>query len=273
MSLFRHLIASTLDKHAPVVSARARYFWHVEVKGRVVYPDLTKRLFRAIDSKHAIAVDVGANVGLFCRYLSHHFATVHAFEPVPYLADRLSRTAPSNCVIHPAAAGSLDGPLTLRIPVDANGRHMHALTTAAETNSLGLFKANAVEEIQSRACKLDTALKGLKKIAFVKIDVEGFEGAVIQGATEILQQHRPLILMEIGRAHNPNYQSVIDKLYGLGYQWFAPSNEGLKSASIDLIEAQPSSADALVGADPDDFQWDFLFVPSEMIELTKGLVI
>ena len=77
------------EDYTPVMFNWLRYYNHVVLKKNIVYPEVTKKIFSIVDSKNAIAVDVGANVGIVTRYLSQHFAVTHAIEPLPYLYQRL----------------------------------------------------------------------------------------------------------------------------------------------------------------------------------------
>ncbi|MBK6367975.1 MAG: FkbM family methyltransferase [Polaromonas sp.] len=44
----------------------------------------------------------------------------------------------------------------------------------------------------------------------MKIDVEGFEHAVLLGAADLIARDRPVIQMEIEKTHNPRYTDVLE---------------------------------------------------------------
>lgn len=73
------------EDDAPVLFNWLRYLHHVSLKGNIVYPSVTKKIFKRVDTGNAIAIDVGANVGKVRRYLCRHFAVTHAIEPLPSL--------------------------------------------------------------------------------------------------------------------------------------------------------------------------------------------
>lgn len=52
-------------------------------------------------------------------------------------------------------------------------------------------------------------------IDFIKIDVEGYEQMVLQGAGETLRRNRPVIMIEI---FDENYGRVNDCLCSIGYR-------------------------------------------------------
>jgi hypothetical protein len=76
----------TYEDSAPVVFNWARYIWHVVIKKDTVYPNVTKAIFKLIRSSDAIAIDVGANVGVVTRYFSRYYVVNHAIKPLPYLS-------------------------------------------------------------------------------------------------------------------------------------------------------------------------------------------
>jgi FkbM family methyltransferase len=265
----RASIVNWLDEHRPSILTAARYYLHVRIRGDVVYPKITKVLFRRLGSSQASAIDVGANVGIFARYLSAYFAKVVAVEPTPYLAKKLESTLPRKCRIEAVALGDHQGNVTLRVPVDAMGNEMHALSTAAQGNSLSMIENAGFIERNVPMRQLDEIAASLEKLVFVKIDVEGFEGAVLAGATKVLSQTRPVIQLEISRAHNPNYRDVLELFTAHKYAVFAMQKNGLLKGADAFIQAQPTTVSNEQSASPVGF-WDYLFVPEERQEELCG---
>ncbi|MGJ0531948.1 FkbM family methyltransferase [Methylocystis sp.] len=268
----RRTVVSWLDEHAPRLIGKARYGYHVGYRGDIVYPRVTGPLYERLGSRSASAVDVGANVGIFTRYLCKHFAAVAAVEPVPYLADRLSRSTPANCTVHPVALGGHDGEVTLRIPVDDAGNETPALSTASSDNRLAFIKNAGTVDRVVPVRRLDALVEGMTNVAFVKIDVEGFEAAVLAGSQTLLADRRPVFQIEIGRAHNPAWRDVIALLDAAGYDAFALASDGLRRDVLRFIEEQPVEVSAKDGASPPGC-WDYLFTPREKTKvLVEGLV-
>ncbi len=260
-----------MDENAPRVIGIARYRTHVTLRGDVVFPSITKTLFKRLGAKHGSAIDVGANVGIFSRYFAANFRHVALVEPVPYLAARLARSVPANCRVNAVALGDAEGSVVLRIPIDADGREMHALTTASRDNDLGLFANAGFVEHTVPMRRLDSIAAGLDALSYVKIDVEGFEGAVLAGATHMLEQQRPVIQLEIGRVHNPNYSQVLALLADHNYCAYGLHKDGLHPGAERFIRAQPTRTDS--GAVTVPGVWDFLFIPKERdTALSHGLV-
>lgn len=73
----------------------------------------------------------------------------------------------------------------------------------------------AVSTHKLAVCTLDAMLEG-KKGAFLKIDVEGHELEVLQGATAWLNSWKPAIMVEVQREHS----AVYSLLHSLGYEFW-----------------------------------------------------
>jgi FkbM family methyltransferase len=140
------------------------------------------------------SVDVGANLGVYSRALSKLTPIVHAFEPNRELAQLLRRTLPRNVIVHEQALSSRTGCGTLRTPI-VNGRRVFGLA------SLEKHAAYPADQEAVRVAKLDDVLDG--DVGFIKIDVEGHELRVLEGASSLIERCRPVLLIECEERHNP----------------------------------------------------------------------
>ena len=142
------------------------------------------------------AVDVGANIGAYSYPLSSLASHVHAFEPVPELAAFISRVLPANVVVKNLAVSDTFAVLDLFVPIKG-GRED---TTAASVMTSASDPAGVHYQVQS------TTLNTLSNhdVGFVKIDVEGHEVNVLQGADELIAKHRPTVLIEAEDRHRAN---------------------------------------------------------------------
>jgi len=164
-----------------------------------------------------IALDVGANIGLFSHALSRLCPRVEAFEPQPGCLESLrafAGTTGGRVVVHPTAVSDQDGVLTLHIP-EADG-----------TNS-GLATFRATVAGQSGPVRaLDVPVRRLdgfnfKNVGFIKVDVEGHEIEVLRGAEETLRRERPVLMIEIEQRHLEfPIAEIFQWLRALGYVGF-----------------------------------------------------
>lgn len=128
-----------------------------------------------------VALDIGANIGLWSRDLCQRFETVIAFEPVQEFVDCLKLNVPAeNLQIKQIALGNQDTTVDIVI-TEHNTGHSHV-----NVNSIG----NGCIKMQ----KLDSL--EFDRIDYVKIDVEGFETELVQGAEETFKMHKPIIMLE-----------------------------------------------------------------------------
>lgn len=142
-----------------------------------------------------LALDIGANRALYTIRLRPLARKVHAFEPVPQLAARL-RAAFPEVTVHEVALSAQGGRATLRLP----GRNT-SWATIEPGNTLEKA-AGGVQGIEVKAMRLDDV--ELEKVGFVKIDVEGHELAVLEGARVLLRRDRPVLLIELEERHTKN---------------------------------------------------------------------
>ena len=105
-----------------------------------------------------------------------------------------------------------------------------------------------LEEIQVSVKRLDDVLPTEQKVDFLKIDVEGNELAVLLGAAEVVQRHRPIILFEHAHIHNTDYgttpEMIHDQLVGrYGLEVFSLDGRGphSKERFVTIYESSRKS--------------------------------
>lgn len=131
-----------------------------------------------------VVIDCGANLGAVSGPLADTGATVHAFEPDPYTFGRLSETLADrpNVVLHNAAVGATSG--TLQLMRDANWEKDPDGASVRSTLIEGGRKMDTGSGIDVDVIDFPAFLKALlkkhKKIAFLKMDIEGAELDVLE---------------------------------------------------------------------------------------------
>ena len=132
-------------------------------------------------SKRGTALDIGANVGLWGRDLVDNFAKVVAFEPVAVFRECLEKNVVgSNFFISPLALGDHDTQATMII-TEGNSGHSHL-----DPATLGTGDVQVV--------KLDNL--NIENVDYIKIDCEGYEYRVLQGAEQTVKRWRPIMVIE-----------------------------------------------------------------------------
>lgn len=171
-----------------------------------IEPEL--RNLRQLVAKTDVALDIGANYGLYAYRMSEIFSEVHAFEINDELTNDLARYDRGNIKIHHAGLSSKPGEATLYIPV-LDGLPLTGWASLSPGNYPGATGCI------TKAVKLDTLDNfRLKRVSFIKIDVEGHELHVLEGAKQTLIDNRPVLLIEIKEA---NRAAVLGFLSELNY--------------------------------------------------------
>jgi FkbM family methyltransferase len=166
-------------------------------------------------------VDVGANLGWHAVHAARHSAveTVIAFEPDPFnswLLDRnLAENGVRNAIVSNAAIGARCGTARLHRYKSSNcGRHSLLADYGYESREVPL-------------ADLDSALDQLglasRPVSLIKIDVEGYEPAVIAGATRTLQRTLAVILEYspgLSRAGGLSPDDMLDRFASADFEAF-----------------------------------------------------
>jgi FkbM family methyltransferase len=139
------------------------------------------------------AIDIGSNHGGLLQEMvrvaprGRHLA----FEPVPELAEELRRRFPA-VEVHEAAASNHHGEATFlhaRAADGWSGLKFRPLPTGEDADIL---------EIKVKLEPLDDVLDPALAPVLIKIDVEGAEQQVIEGALKTLRTHQPTVIFEHG---------------------------------------------------------------------------
>jgi FkbM family methyltransferase len=169
-------------------------------------------LDRLIDPGCA-AIDVGANEGIYAGRMSQLCSRVHCFEPIPWFAVALREKLKRSVVVHELALSNRTGTGALRVPY-RDSVELHGTTTLEEQNPLP--GATHVRSVECAVRLLDDCLD--EPVGFIKIDVEGHELAVLEGAKNTLLTQRPMLLIESERRHNAQApESIFNFMEELGY--------------------------------------------------------
>ena len=158
-----------------------------------------------------VFLDVGANDGYYTLFAARRVGAggmVIAVEPSSrertHLQRNITRNGIENVQIVASALGSSSAIVDLHL---AHGVH-------AGHNTLGKFAHDDVVRASSERVRLETLdsvviRHGISHVDFIKIDVEGSEAGVVEGARTVLKTMRPVILMELNdRALCAQGQSV-----------------------------------------------------------------
>jgi FkbM family methyltransferase len=175
-----------------------------------------------------LVLDVGANVGLFALVAALAVSVggeVHAFEPVPANCERLRQNLDlndvSNVVMRQVAVGQQAG--SVCIGLDASSEPSSGLEMSGAFTIGGRRRQLAVPMVTLDAY-LAQALPQ-RRIAFAKVDVEGYEPAVLAGLRETLANELiDVLIVEVNqyglRRHGWRIADVVEPLTAAGYELY-----------------------------------------------------
>jgi len=178
-------------------------------------------------------VDVGANIGIYTLWISRFLderGQLIAFEPSSESFRRLSRQVAQNAlarvVLERKAVAQASGRLMLTTGMDMENRVVDAAAPATAT---------ATEAVE--AVTLDDYLRAhaITVVHFLKVDVEGAEPLVLDGADATLRARRIAVMqLEVGdhwRRYGRDVASTTERLRQYGYTPFVPNDEGRRVAA------------------------------------------
>ena len=213
-------------------------------------------------------LDIGAHDGLLTLPLSRlPGARLLAFEPLPSAFSRLEAavraaygTIPPHISLRREALGAVPGQLTLSVPVlDGVAQEQWASTAKDYSN----FASVTVARHEVAVVTIDAL--DLAELQHIKLDAEGFEQEVLEGARATLTRCRPVLSLEVEERHRPgSTRDVPALLAGLGYEtWFMLDGSWCPHAAFDAATMQVASPDPAVFAASDPYVFTFFAWPAE----------
>ncbi len=178
-------------------------------------PYLTKLFLDSINPGDTV-LDIGANIGYDSVLFAKTAKTVYAFEPdsqnFKLLQKNIAENNIKNIVAEQKAVGQCKGTVSI----------FRSKNNYGDQRVYSSKNQNVVSE-QAEVVNLDNYLK-LLKIAMIKIDVQGYEPAVISGAYKIISRDKPILFWEYWpwgyKAAGLDYRKMVAdllKLYGAIY--------------------------------------------------------
>ena len=169
-------------------------------------------------------LDIGVYQGIYSYEISKYAKTVHAFEFNPIIFSFLNRNIYKiikNIKLYNFGLSNKEEKTTLRIPIrnklakEENYEEFFEMgrATIHDKNEFNEFKTFSVN-----VKKLDN-FQFENPISFIKIDVEGHEVEVIEGAIATINRNKPILLVEIEERYSK--KKVIDTIKfvnALGYK-------------------------------------------------------
>lgn len=173
-------------------------------------------------------IDVGANVGQFAIACCKLFpgAVVHSFEPLPDCVPKLRQNTRQfgELKVYPVALGERSGEAVINVNSHSHSssilalgaRHREAFPAARETHTIvvPLTTLDAVLEARSLAGPV-----------LLKLDVQGYEPKVLEGAVETLERVDYVVLEASFRPlydGEQTFMAIVQMMEALGFEFLRP---------------------------------------------------
>ena len=136
---------------------------------------------------NSIFFDVGTNGGSFLKILNHFkiFSNIHCFEPHPILSKK-THSIYQNVKMNQICLSNHNGEVDIHFPLHSVG--LSSIIERPVFKNLG----TEVRKVSVKSMTLDEYCKSnnVELIDFIKIDVEGAEKMIIEGASEMFKQKK-----------------------------------------------------------------------------------
>lgn len=199
------------------IHIKSRFLWR-SLRARFRDQRCELRTLRLALKRGETAIDVGANKGSYIFWLSRWTkpGRVIAFEPQESLAKYLQQVCEAlslkNVKIEVAAVSKVSGSATLHIP--------GAGDSPGASLSQRILQRESCRDTLVPVFSLDDYFKGDNSIGAIKVDVEGYELCVFQGAERILREQSPVLVFECENRHleTGSVNDIFDYLAKMKYQ-------------------------------------------------------
>jgi FkbM family methyltransferase len=203
--------------------------------------------YRRAVPKPRTAVDVGAHQGAHTAHFLGWAESVVCFEPIPELAAQLrEKFKEFGVAVHEVALSNSVGEASFVINPEVPSES--GLRVRKDSDTAALHK------IAVKVNRLDAY--ELEDVDFMKLDCEGAEMSVLEGAQETITRCRPLLSIEYGWSSYSAYGLERMSLY----DWSAAQNYAV-SDLFGYVLNDPQIYKQCV----DRYYWDFFLIPNERL--------
>ncbi|MBI1768768.1 MAG: FkbM family methyltransferase [Bacteroidetes bacterium] len=195
-------------------------------------PDLSWREAVKCLRNDTMVLDIGANCGHFSIKLAGYMnkagfknIKIHAFEPNPEVFNNLVNNLDLNPGIKEIVQCHSFGL--------GNKNEIRKLTYTWNNSGAGSVSKKGEEGLEVKIKRLDEVIGEIEpsSVTFIKLDVEGFEPEVFNGAWIVIEKYKPSIFFEMTpewyKKNGADPEEIIQRLESLGYHLFGEKENRL----------------------------------------------
>ena len=209
---------------------------------RITNPYVPEQIIPKFCKPGNVVMDIGANVGEWTLHMAKmvgETGRVFSIDPIPSMTKALKKTIAVNNLsqvsVSQYAMSNKIGHSKLVSPFDKDNRvksgwsrltgdeeycSPEELMTATYPGIKEVTKINTIE-VQTITLDGFISEKCIKRLDFIKIDVEGHERWVIEGGQQTLKTLKPSLVIEVGaEKKKEDREKIADQLRTLGYEIF-----------------------------------------------------
>lgn len=183
------------------------------------------------------SIDVGVYRGVYSYEMSKYSEKVHSFEPNPIIFKYIEKNLKKfikNIHLYNFALSNQSKTINLKIPIRNSNSNKEIFEEYYEMGRATIHNENNFENYENFKIKTKTIdeLSFDNKISFIKIDVEGHELEVIEGAKNTIKNDKPILLVEIEKQYTKKeVAESINFINSLGYKSYFFDKKDLKSTT------------------------------------------
>jgi FkbM family methyltransferase len=235
-----------------VLVKRGGNAWQLDLKEGIdfaiflgLYERTTRRAIHRWVRPGSVVLDVGANIGAHTLELARRVGPsgkVIAFEPTSFAHTKLLR----NLALNPSLAAIVKAEQLMLAASDGRRTELQIYSSWPLVPADGLH-SNHLGRLQptegAAGVSLDSYLEraGISRVDFIKLDVDGYECEVLEGARHCLDIFHPPIVMELApyvlRERGASLAQLVNILGRSGYRFTRLSGEAL-SQDVPTLESK-----------------------------------
>lgn len=177
-------------------------------KGKNSTPELTivQDIIEQID--RGIFIDIGAAIGLYILHLRQYSSVpIVAYEPSPLAfavcKKNIELNQLPNVDLRNKACGNTTGSISMEIGINSRiaGSEKNIENEGTENikdlDNIAVLTRDNWTKKKVDLVRLDEDVESIETVSLIKIDCEGFEYQILQGASELIKKHRPILFIEL----------------------------------------------------------------------------